>query len=155
MAKISLIRIRGRVGVKRPVRDTLSMLRLHKVNHLVIVDDNPTYRGMIQKVKDYITWGEINAETLAKLIRKRGRLIGNKKVTEEYVQEKLGMSIEEFAEKVIKGEMELSDLPNLKPVFRLHPPKGGFKGSKKRTFKEGGALGYRGESINELIEKML
>ncbi|WP_461867045.1 50S ribosomal protein L30 [Thermococcus sp.] len=155
MSKIALIRIRGRVGVKRAVRDTLAMLRLHKVNHLVIVDENPTYNGMIQKVKDYITWGEINAETLAKLIKKRGRLTGNRKVTEEYVQEKLGMSIEEFAEKVIKGEMKLSDLPNLKPVFRLHPPKRGFKGSKKRTFKEGGALGYRGEAINELIEKML
>lgn len=155
MAKIAIIRVRGRVGVKRPVKDTLAMLRLHKVNHLVIADDTPSYRGMIQKAKDYITWGEINAETLAKLIRKRGRLIGNKKVTDEYVQEKLGMTIEEFAEKVINGEMKLSDLPNLKPVFRLHPPRGGFKGSKKRTFKEGGALGYRGEKINELIERML
>lgn len=155
MTKIALIRIRGRVGVKRPVKDTLAMLRLHRVNHLVIVDENPTYSGMIHKVKDYITWGEINAETLAELIKRRGRLIGNRKVTEEYVQEKLGMSIEEFARKVIEGEMKLSDLPGLKPVFRLHPPKGGFKGSKKRTFKEGGALGYRGEAINELIERML
>ncbi len=155
MTKVALIRIRGRVGVKRPVRDTLAMLRLHKVNHLVIVDENPTYSGMIHRVKDYITWGEINAETLARLIRKRGRLTGNRKVTEEYVQEKLGMGIEEFAEKVISGEMKLSDLPGLKPVFRLHPPKGGFKGSKKRTFKEGGALGYRGEAINELIDRML
>jgi len=154
MAKLALIRIRGRVNVKRPVKDTLAMLRLHKVNHLVIVDDTPTYKGMIQKVKDYITWGEINAETLAKLIEKRGRLQGNKRATEEYVQEKLGMSIKEFAEKVINGEMKLSDLPGLKPVFRLHPARGGIR-SKKRTFKEGGALGYRGEAINELIERML
>lgn len=154
MAKLALIRVRGRVNVKRPVKDTLGMLRLHKINHLVILDENPTYKGMIQKVKDYITWGEISAETLAKLIEKRGRLLGNKRVTEEYVQEKLGMGIKEFAEKVIAGEMKLSDLPGLKPVFRLHPPRGGFK-SKKRTFKEGGALGYRGEAINELIERML
>ncbi len=155
MAKLAVIRIRGRVGVKKPVRDTLSMLRLHKANHLVIVDENPTYSGMIHKVKDYITWGELSAETLAKPIRKRGMLKGNRKVTDEYVQEKLGMSIEEFAEKVVKGEIKLSDLPDLKPVFRLHPPRGGFKGSRKRTFKEGGVLGYRGEAINELIEKML
>ena len=154
MAKLALIRVRGRVNVKMPVKDTLGMLRLHKINHLVILDENPTYKGMIQKVKDYITWGEISAETLAKLIEKRGRLLGNKRVTEEYVQEKLGMGIKEFAEKVIAGEMKLSDLPGLKPVFRLHPPRGGFK-SKKRTFKEGGALGYRGEAINELIERML
>ncbi|AAL81927.1 50S ribosomal protein L30 [Pyrococcus furiosus DSM 3638] len=155
MAKLAVIRIRGRVNVKRPVRDTLAMLRLHRVNHCVIVDDTPSYLGMLQKAKDYITWGEINAETLAKLIRKRGRLIGNKPVTDEYVKEKLGMTIEEFAQKVVNGEMSLKDLPNLKPVFRLHPPRGGFRGSKKRSFKEGGALGYRGEKINELIERML
>jgi len=155
MAKLALIRLRSGIRAKGEVRDTLAMLRLHRINHLVIIDDNPSYKGMVQKVKDYITWGEIDKETLAKLLRKRGRLIGNKPITEEYVQEKLGMGIDEFAEKVVNGEMKLTDLPNIKPVFRLHPPRGGLKGSKKRSFKEGGALGYRGEKINELIERML
>ncbi|ASJ02242.1 50S ribosomal protein L30 [Thermococcus profundus] len=155
MAKLALIRLRSGIRARGEVRDTLAMLRLHRINHLVLVDDTPSYKGMVQKVKDYITWGEIDKETLAKLIRKRGRLIGNRPVTDEYVQEKLGMSIEEFAEKVVNGEMKLTDLPNIKPVFRLHPPRGGLKGGKKRSFKEGGALGYRGEKINELIERML
>ncbi|WP_048149438.1 50S ribosomal protein L30 [Palaeococcus ferrophilus] len=154
MAKVAIVRVRGRVGVRREVKDTLAMLRLHKVNHMVIVDDTPSYKGMIQKAKDYITWGEIDRETLAKLLRKRGRLSGNRRLTDEYVQEKLGMSIEEFAEKVVNGEMKLSDLEGLKPVFRLHPPRGGHK-TIKRTFKEGGALGYRGEKINELLERMM
>jgi len=155
MAKLALIRLRSGIRAKGEVRDTLAMLRLHRINHLVLVDDNPSYKGMVQKVKDYITWGEIDAETLARLIRKRGRLIGNRPITDEYVQEKLGMTIGEFAKKVVDGEMKLTDLPNIKPVFRLHPPRGGLKGSKKRSFKEGGALGYRGEKINDLIERML
>ena len=155
MAKLALIRLRSGIRAKGEVRDTLAMLRLHRINHLVLVDDNPSYKGMVQKVKDYITWGEIDKETLAALIRKRGRLIGNKPITDEYVKEKLGMTIDEFAEKVVNGEMKLTDLPNIKPVFRLHPPRGGLKGSKKRSFREGGALGYRGERINELIERML
>ncbi len=155
MAKLALIRLRSGIRAKGEVRDTLAMLRLHRINHLVLVDDTPSYRGMVQKVKDYITWGEIDKETLAELIRKRGRLIGNKPITDEYVKEKLGMTIDEFAEKVVNGEMKITDLPNIKPVFRLHPPRGGLKGTKKRTFKEGGALGYRGEKINELIERML
>jgi large subunit ribosomal protein L30 len=155
MAKLALIRLRSGIRAKGEVRDTLAMLRLHRINHLVLVDDTPSYKGMVQKVKDYITWGEIDKETLASLLRKRGRLIGNKPITDEYVKEKLGMTIEEFAEKVVNGEMKLTDLPNIKPVFRLHPPRGGLKGGKKRSFKEGGALGYRGEKINELIERML
>ncbi|NJF25326.1 50S ribosomal protein L30 [Thermococcus sp. Bubb.Bath] len=155
MAKLALIRLRSGIRAKGEVRDTLAMLRLHRINHLVLVDDTPSYKGMVQKVKDYVTWGEIDKGTLAALIRKRGRLIGNRPVTDEYTQEKLGMSIDEFAEKVVNGEMKLTDLPNIKPVFRLHPPRGGLKGSKKRSFKEGGALGYRGEKINGLIERML
>jgi large subunit ribosomal protein L30 len=155
MAKLALIRLRSGIRARGEVRDTLAMLRLHRINHLVIVDDTPSYRGMIQKVKDYITWGEIDKETLVKLLRKRGRLVGNRPITDEYVKEKLGMTVEEFAEKIVNGEMKLRDLPNIKPVFRLHPPRGGLKGSKKRSFKEGGALGYRGEKINELIERML
>ncbi|WP_297465306.1 50S ribosomal protein L30 [Thermococcus sp.] len=155
MAKLALIRLRSGIRAKGEVRDTLAMLRLHRVNHLVLVDDNPSYKGMVQKVKDYITWGEIDKETLVKLLRKRGRLVGNKPITDEYVREKLGMSIDEFAEKVVNGEMRLTDLPNIKPVFRLHPPRGGLKGTKKRSFREGGALGYRGEKINDLIERML
>lgn len=154
MTKVAIVRVRGRVGVRREVKDTLAMLRLHKVNHMVIVDDTPSYKGMIQKAKDYITWGEIDKETLAKLLRRRGRLSGNRRLTDEYVQEKLGMSIEEFAEKVINGEMKLTDLEGLKPVFRLHPPRGGH-GTIKRPFKDGGALGYRGEKINELLERMM
>jgi len=155
MAKLALIRLRSGIRAKGEVRDTLAMLRLHRINHLVLIDDTPSYKGMVQKVKDYITWGEIDKETLVKLLRKRGRLIGNRPITDEYVKEKLGITLEEFAEKVINGEMKLTDLPNIKPVFRLHPPRGGLKGSKKRSFKEGGALGYRGERINDLIERML
>lgn len=155
MTKMAVIRLRSGIRAKGEVRDTLRMLRLHHINHMVIVDDNPSYRGMIEKVKDYVTWGEVDPETLASVIRRRGRLIGNRPVTDEYVKEKLGMGIDEFAEKVVNGEKDLRELPALKPVFRLHPPRGGLKGSKKRSFKEGGALGYRGDKINDLIIRML
>jgi len=39
-------------------------------------------------------------------------------------------------------------------VFRLNPPKKGYK-SIKKSYKEGGALGYRGEKINNLIQRMI
>ena len=44
---------------------------------------------------------------------------------------------------------------NLSPVFRLHPPRGGFKGSTKKPYSDGGELGYRGPAINELIRRMI
>ena len=50
----------------------------------------------------------------------------------------------------------LFDFLKLKPFFRLHPPKGGFeKAGIKKPFTVKGALGYRGDKINDLIKKML
>jgi len=151
---LAVIRIKGTSGVPGDVEDTLKMLRLIRKHHCVIIDDRPSYLGMLNKVKDYVTWGEIDAETLAILLRRRGRLIGNRKLEDAHVK-KLGFeSIEDFAKAVIEGEARLEQVPRLKPVFRLSPPSGGFKGSIKKPYKAGGELGYRGAAINDLIRRM-
>jgi len=154
--RFAVIRLRGSVGIREEAESTLKMLRLHKVHHATIIDNRPSYLGMLQKIKDYITWGEINAETLAAVLKKRGRLVGNKKLSDEIIQKYTPYkTIEDFAKAIIEFKAELNDVPNLKPVFRLHPPKGGLKGSKKRPYPNGGELGYRGEAINDLLKKMI
>ena len=108
---------------------------------------------MLQVVKDYVAFGEIDAETLAMLLRNRGKLIGDKPLTDEYVKEKTGYdSIEEFAKAVVEGKASLKDLSDLKPVFRLHPPRGGLKNIKWHYPR--GSLGYHGKDINKLLYKM-
>ncbi|MBW9222591.1 50S ribosomal protein L30 [Methanothermococcus sp. SCGC AD-155-C09] len=151
----AVVRVRGSVGVRGDIADTLKMLRLHRVNHCVIVPNTETYKGMLNKVKDYITYGEIDKDTLIKLILKRGRLPGNKRLNEEKIKELTDLSVEELSEKIINGEITLKNTP-LKPVFRLHPPKKGYdKGGIKKPFSVGGALGYRGSEINKLLDKMI
>ena len=148
-----VIRIRGTTGVKRGIADTLDMLRLNRISHAVLVDETDSYKGMLQKGKDYITWGEVNDETLAKIIAKRGRLVGDAHVTDEYLKENTDYkSIEELANALIKGEIKAQDV-GMKPVFRFHPPRKGYKGIRKPV-TEGGSLGYRGEDINNLAIKM-
>lgn len=154
MKKLAVIRIRGRVDVPPDVKKTLELLRLHKKFHATIIDDRPSYLGMLKKVQEWVTWGEIDAETLALLLRRRGRLRGNVKLTDEYIRKYGYSSIEDFAKAIVECKATLKDIPNLKPIFRLHPPVGGFKGSTKKHYKEGGELGYRGEAINELIRRM-
>jgi len=149
----AVIRVRGSVGVRKDIKDTLAMLRLHRINHAVLVDETPDYKGMLQKAKDYITWGEINDGTLASMIKKRGRLPGNKKITKEHIKDKGYSTFKELAEALIKGETTPEDL-HIKPVFRLQPPRKGYE-SVKKSFKEGGSLGYRGDKINELIQRMI
>lgn len=150
----AVVRVRGRTGVRRDIADTLKMLNLTRVNHCVLVPDTPAYRGMLQKVKDYVTWGEIDEETLLRLIRLKGRLYGDKPITDEYVKETMGFdNLETLVKAMVEGKVLYKDIPNVKPVFRLHPPIKGWE-KTKRHFTEGGALGYRGKNINTLINRM-
>ena len=153
--RLAVIRIRGRVGLRKPVVETLKFLRLNRKNHLVLIDDRSSYRGMLQRAKDYITWGEVGAETIALLLKKRGRLRGGIRLTDAYVKKYTQYeTLDQFAEAIADFNAELTDLQKIKPVFRLHPPKGGFKGKIKRPVKDHGELGYRGIKIEELIKRM-
>lgn len=150
---IGVLRVRGRTGVKKGIQDTMSMLKLTRINHLVLLHEDPTYKGMLVKAKDYVTWGEIDVETISQIITKRGKILGNEKVTEEYIKENTDYSsIEELVKAVVAGEATVEDA-GIKPVFRLHPPRKGYEATKT-SFKEGGSLGNR-EDINELVSKMI
>jgi large subunit ribosomal protein L30 len=149
------VRIRGMSDISHGIKDTLSMLRLTRNCHATLVDDRPAYKGMLRKSKDYLTWGEVSQENIALLLKKRGRLVGDKKLTDEYAKELGYKSLDDLAEAIFKVEVECSSLPKVKPVFRLHPPKKGFKGKIKRSYAGGGELGYRGDAINDLLKRMV
>jgi len=151
-----VIRARSDRGVNVRIKDTMSMLNLTKVNHATLIPDSPSYRGMLQKVKDYVTWGEVDASTVSSLIRQRGRLIGEKPITDEVVKSGSSFkSIDEISEAIASGEATLKEIEGMKPVFRLHPPRGSKGwGGIKRSYSVGGALGFRGEDIATLAERM-
>lgn len=152
---MAVVKIRGVLGANRELRETLKMLHLARSNNAVLVDDRPSFLGMLKEAQNYVTWGEPSKETLTLLLTKRGRLLGNKKITEEHLQ-KLGFkSAEEFAEAVLSGRVQYWKLREMQHVFRLHPPSKGFKGSIKKSYVSGGELGYRGDAINELMKRML
>ena len=71
MTKFAAIRIRGLVDLKTEIRQTLLFLGLYRRNYCVIIEDSPSTLGMVKKVKDYITYGEIDAETEKLLISKK------------------------------------------------------------------------------------
>ncbi len=150
----AIVQIRGTVNTRREIRDTLKMLRLHHINHCVLVPDTPEYLGMVRKVKDFVAYGEVDAETLTTILSTRGRLSGNRRLTDEYVKENTQFeSVQNFAQALYEGKAMFTDLPGLKPVLRLHPPRKGFL-TIKRTYQQGGALGYYGKEINSLLYKM-
>lgn len=151
----AIVRLRGQADTHHAIRKTLELLKLNKVNHAVVYDTSPSLEGMLTKAKDNITWGEITKEDLIHLVKKRGELYGKgRKVTDEYISANTDYkSIEEFVNAVFDGKAKISDIPEIQPVFRLSPPRKGFK-SLKYAWTKNGDLGYRAENISELLRRM-
>ena len=152
---LAVVRIRGVGDASPQVERTLELLHLTRNCHITLVDDRPSFIGMLKKVRNFVTWGEITKENILLLLHKRGRLVGDKNVDDEYTQRVGYKNLEEFAEAVHQLKFEFTKMLEIKPVFRAHPPRKGYKGRIKKSFNVGGVTGYRGEAINKLIEKMV
>lgn len=148
---LAAIRIRGNAKVAGDVEDTLRLMHLNTVNNCAILPKNETYENMLNKAKDLITFGEVNKEIFQKMLLKWGRA-GNKHVDEKFFEEKK-TSAAAFVDEFFAKKVKLKDF-DINPVFRLHPPRKGYEGIK-RPYTLGGALGNRGEKINELLERMI
>jgi len=150
----AVLRVRGYVGVNRDIEHTLKLLNLTRANHCVLHNDNEKLRGLLKKGKDYITWGEISEETLMLLLVKRGNIYKDRKLVpiKDAFKE---TEISNLAKDILLGKSTVKKL-NIKKVFRLKPPSKGYdrKGIKK-TVKQGGVLGYRGDKINQLLKRMI
>ncbi|MDE1851136.1 MAG: uL30 family ribosomal protein [Candidatus Micrarchaeota archaeon] len=131
---IAVIRVRGTMGVRRSINETLSRLSLRRVNNMAVIYGTKSNIGMIMKCKDFVTFGEITPETLAKVLERK-----------EIKHSK------EDIEGISKGKKSMKELDAL-PI-RMHPPRHGYEGIKE-SYTAGGALGYRGEKINDLINRM-
>jgi len=71
---IAIIRIRGQVNIRKQITETLKRLGLKtKYSCLVLEKPKQEELGMIEKVKDFIAFGEINNETYKKLVEARGK----------------------------------------------------------------------------------
>jgi len=124
---IAIIRIKGQVGLKKEIVETLNRLRLRR-KYACVVFEKPTevQLGMIKKVRDFVAFGEIDEATYKELVEKRGKKDKN----------------------TLKGTSG-----KLKPFFRLHSPRKGIE-SKKHFGVGKGVLGNN-KKMKELIRRML
>ncbi len=152
----AVIRLRGNVNVNQNIEKTMVMLRLNKKNRCSLIHSTKSNMGMIKKIQDFCTFGEIDNETLQLLIEKRGKIRGGKPLTSEILKTHYKLSFKELSDSLFSLNKKLSDFEIIKPFFKLHPPIGGFeRAGIKKPFSIGGALGYRGSEINKLLRKMI
>ena len=152
---LAVIRIRGTANLSPDHRKTLDLLMLHKPNHAIFIDEKVQLAKMVEKVKDYVTYGEIDLETTGALIAKRGRTSNGERINRKVMDKMKVKGVEEIAKKILEGKATLRQL-EMKPIFRLSPPrKGHNRGGVKKSYAVGGALGYRASDINALLRKMM
>jgi large subunit ribosomal protein L30 len=152
MTLFLVIRIRGRIGIHPDVMETMKRLNMPTKHSAVLIQDTPSNKGMLNKITDYVTWGEVTEESLEALLMKRGRMAGDARINEDVLKKEALGTPKELA----KRTMDDGKVPAcIKCTFRLTPPSGGFKKSIKRHVRSGGELGYRGKAINELLAKMI
>lgn len=67
---IAVIRIRGGVRISPHIEYAMELLGLKTKNCCVVRNDSPSLRGTLNKIKDYVTWGTLDAETY-KLLKEK------------------------------------------------------------------------------------
>lgn len=146
--------MRGTVNVPYWARTTLDLFHLDKKFRATIVPSKDNTKGMLDKIKHYVSWQELDVSTTKELLEKKARKGGYQKVTEEDIT-KLGFkNTDDLAKSLVEGTTSLSKLKPLKPWFALSPPKNGFKRNTKKMYGEGGILGNHKELLLQ-VRKMM
>ena len=143
MGKLLVVNLHGLINVPRGTRETLIQLGIGKRFAAAVVGDDPISKGEVHLCKDYVAWAPLDAELLTSLLQSRGRVSSSKTLDEEQLKAMGYKTYADLAQAIIKGETSstLSAVKGLKPFFGLSPPRGGFKRSSRRQFREGGILG--------------
>jgi large subunit ribosomal protein L30 len=151
-----VVRLRGSVNLTKDVSATLSRLRLLRVNSSTLVRLTPPVEGMLRRAKDYLLWGRLDKNTLRLLLSKRGRLPGGRRLSDENISKYTRYrTLDELVEAVWLSSSPAEAIKPVKPVFRLTPPKGGFKRSVKKPVKKGGVLGDWGDGVKLVLRRMV
>ena len=151
MAKAFLVvRMKGTVNTPYWARTTLDLLHLDKRFRATIIPAKDNTKGMLDKIKHYVSWQEIDVPTTKELLEKKARKGGYKKLTTEDIA-KLGFkNTDDMAQSLAEGTAILSKLKMVKPWFALSPPRGGFKRKTKKMYGEGGILGNHKELLAQV-----
>lgn len=147
------VRIRGRV--KKPeIVDTLNKLMLRKRNNCMIYEERRDIKGMLEKSKDFIAYGEADEDTIRRIFEKRAEFLNSD--LESFLKKMGYEDLNSLIKDMNEGKIRIKELRNqgLKLPFRLNSPRKGLK-SVKLGFKQRGSLGYHGKEINDLVRRMI
>jgi len=156
LGKLLVVNLHGLINVPRGTRETLIQLGIGKRFAAAVVGDDPVSKGSVHLCKDYVAWAPLDSDLLTSLLQSRGRVSNSKTLDDEALKAMGFKTHADLAQAIMKGETSstLSSVKGLKPFFGLSPPRGGFKRSSRRQFREGGILGEN-PLLAEIVRRMI
>jgi len=142
---IAAIRMKGKFSLNPNVKTALTSLKLDRLYACTLLPENEATKGMIHSCKDVVAYGQVEKETIALLLAKRGKTSDGKRLSIAMKPEQIKKVLEEL----LSGKKP-SDI-GISPVFFLSPPAGGF--GKRKAHVPFGPLGKNPE-IADLISRM-
>ena len=149
-----VVRIKGQADVPHWATTTMNLLKLEKKYRATIIPAKDNTLGMLNKVKHYVTWIQLDEELAKELLNKKARKSGYQKITTEDIKELGFNTVDDLAKALAEGKTSLSKLKPLKPWFALSPPRHGFKRSTKRLAGQKGVLGLN-KDLGTLVRRMI
>lgn len=148
-----VVRMRGTVNVPYWANTTLESLNLSKKFRATIVPESTEYLGMLNRIRQLVTWCRVDNETVKDLLDKKGRKTASQPLKESDLPKEYG-NLDKLAIDIANDTVVLSKLNGIKPWFALNPPRGGFKKSVKKQTTQNGILGENLLLI-DLVKKMM
>mmetsp|Transcript_69236 Transcript_69236/g.84895 ORF Transcript_69236/g.84895 Transcript_69236/m.84895 type:complete len:270 (+) Transcript_69236:62-871(+) len=163
-----VIRIRGINRLSPKSRKVLQLFRLLQIHNAVFIKVNKATVNMLKLVSPYIAYGYPDVKTIRGLLYKRG--FGKVKhrpgaisripiMNNDFIEKHLGKykieTIEDMVYQIYTCGEHFREVTNFLWPFKLSPPKGGYRGRKRRHFNEGGSYGNWEHHIGSMIKRML
>lgn len=160
---IIILRIVGmNERISKKITNVLKEFKLLKLFSASIVDYTSEIFEKIQLINSYVTWGFVNKKTVNSLVIKKGSVLENKVLKElnnQDIESNLGKHDILCIEDIVY-ELSAALSKNRKIVmnylgFFLLSPCEELKDNALKPYYIGGNTGYRGDKINDLVNKMI
>jgi large subunit ribosomal protein L7e len=159
---ILVVRIKGINKIAPKPRKVLKLFRLLQLHNAVLIKNNKSTRNMLRLVEPFVTFGYPSAETISRLVYKRGYVkVNGQRIPlndNTLIQQALGSkginTVEDLIHELVNCGPHFRDCNNLLWTFKLSSPLKGFV-HKRTSFIQGGDWGDRDRKINELISRMI
>jgi large subunit ribosomal protein L30 len=102
-----VVRIKGQADVPYWASTTMTLLKLDKKYRATILPAKENTLGMLNKVKHYISWIELDNDLAKDILDKKARKSGYQKITPEDLKELGFNSIDELATALAEGKATL------------------------------------------------